>query len=59
MVAAANDLTKLFEKIERGTLASLLAKVEGVTLKGEYIVVIGGASDKQVEASEQEDDEDA
>ena len=57
--ALANDLTKLFEKIERGTLASLLAKVEGVTLKGEYIVVIGGASDKQVEASEQEDDEDA
>jgi|SRR5579863_1117989 len=40
--ALANDLTKLFEKVERGTLSSLLESVKGATLKGEYIVVVGG-----------------
>ncbi|MBX3051984.1 MAG: 16S rRNA (cytidine(1402)-2'-O)-methyltransferase [Caldilineaceae bacterium] len=41
--ALANDLTKLYEKVERGTLSELLAGVEGQTLKGEFMVVIGGA----------------
>lgn len=46
--ALANDLTKLFEKVERGTLAQLHAQVAAQVaaqekLKGEYIVVIGGA----------------
>ncbi len=41
--AIANDLTKMFEKVERGTLSSLLASVEQTKLKGEFIVVIGGA----------------
>lgn len=41
--ALANDLTKLYEKVERGTLSALLVGVEGQTLKGEYIVVISGA----------------
>jgi len=40
--AIANDLTKLYEQVWRGTLASLLAEMDGVTLKGEFIVVIGG-----------------
>jgi 16S rRNA (cytidine1402-2'-O)-methyltransferase len=40
--AVANDLTKLFEKVERGTLSSLLEKVKQSTPKGEYIVVIEG-----------------
>jgi 16S rRNA (cytidine1402-2'-O)-methyltransferase len=42
--ALANDLTKLFEQVERGTLSQLHALVADQTkLKGEYIVVIGGA----------------
>lgn len=41
--ALANDLTKMFEKVERGTLSSLLATVTQTTPKGEYIVVIAGA----------------
>ena len=41
--ALANDLTKLYEKMDRGTLSELLAIVEGETLKGEFMVVIGGA----------------
>lgn len=44
--ALANDLTKLFEKIERGTLSALLESVRGKQLKGEYVVVIEGNSRK-------------
>jgi 16S rRNA C1402 (ribose-2'-O) methylase RsmI len=33
----------MFEKVERGTLSSLLASVEQTKLKGEFIVVIEGA----------------
>jgi 16S rRNA (cytidine1402-2'-O)-methyltransferase len=40
--AIANDLTKMFEKVERGTLSSLLETVKQSTPKGEYIVVIEG-----------------
>jgi 16S rRNA (cytidine1402-2'-O)-methyltransferase len=44
--ALANDLTKLFEKVERGTLSQLHALVADETkLKGEYIVVIAGAGE--------------
>lgn len=42
--AIANDLTKRFEQIERGSLSTLLAHVVATDLKGEFIVVIGGAS---------------
>lgn len=41
--AIANDLTKRFERVDRGTLASLLPALEQENLRGEYIVVIGGA----------------
>lgn len=40
--ALANDLTKMFEKVERGTLSTLLESVKGKTLKGEYVIVIAG-----------------
>jgi 16S rRNA (cytidine1402-2'-O)-methyltransferase len=40
--AIANDLTKMFEKVERGTLSSLLLLVEKTKLKGEFVVVIAG-----------------
>ena len=40
--AVANDLTKYYERIERGTLSSLLELYVGAPLKGEYIVVIAG-----------------
>ena len=55
--ALANDLTKFYEKMERGMLSSLFAAVDGVTLKGEYIVVIGGANEKHAEMAEADDDE--
>ncbi len=40
--ALANDLTKLHEKVQRGTVSALLEAVGGKKLLGEFIVVIGG-----------------
>jgi len=59
--ALANDLTKMFEKVERGTLTKLLASVGDTKLKGEYIVVIAGVGKdekKEVELEKDEDDND-
>ena len=48
--ALANDLTKLYEKVERGPLSELRARVaEEGKLKGEYIVVIRGASEQDLQ----------
>lgn len=45
--AIANDLTKLFERMERGLLSELHAKMsQQQKLRGEYIVVIGGAAQR-------------
>ncbi|MCS7057173.1 MAG: 16S rRNA (cytidine(1402)-2'-O)-methyltransferase [Thermoflexales bacterium] len=41
--ALANDLTKLFERVDRGRLSELLALAEGKAPKGEYVLVIEGA----------------
>lgn len=43
--AVANDLTKYYERMERGTLSTLLKTYAGAQLKGEYIVVIAGDGD--------------
>jgi len=42
--AIANDLTKLFETMLRGTLAELIGQLEEMDLRGEYTVVIAGAT---------------
>lgn len=41
--AVANDLTKIFERVMRGTLSELIETLEDTTLKGEYVLVIVGA----------------
>ena len=57
--ALANDLTKMFEKVERGTLAELLTLVGDAKLKGEYIVVISGVGkEEKKETDLQEENED-
>ncbi len=53
--AIANDLTKLYEQLWRGTLSSLLTQVEGTTLKGEFMVVIGGPSGAPLADSAEDD----
>lgn len=50
--AIANDLTKLYEKIERGRLSDLLESVKKQNLKGEYVVVIHGAEEDEASAPE-------
>ena len=41
--ALANELTKLFEGVQRGLLSELLTAVQSQEPRGEYVVVIGGA----------------
>ena len=52
--ALANDLTKMFEKVERAPLSTLFAAVSQKKLKGEYIVVIAGA-DKEIKSRDDEE----
>jgi 16S rRNA (cytidine1402-2'-O)-methyltransferase len=52
--ALANDLTKLFERVERGSLSELQASVNGQTLRGEYIVVVAGAGAEPASSDDQE-----
>lgn len=40
--AIANDLTKKFEKVDRGNLEDLVLKYKTETIKGEYSIVIEG-----------------
>src|SRR2546423_5053312 len=50
--ALACELTKMFEKVERGTLSSLLASVQQSRPKGEYVIVIAGTG-KNVKPTEE------
>jgi 16S rRNA (cytidine1402-2'-O)-methyltransferase len=45
--ALANDLTKMFEAVQRGSLSELLQYVRGSEPKGEYTIVIAGATDDE------------
>lgn len=59
--ALANDLTKMFEKIERAPLSTLLSSLKETKLKGEYIIVIAGkekngGADKHSDSSQEDDD---
>jgi 16S rRNA (cytidine1402-2'-O)-methyltransferase len=42
--AIARELTKLHEEVLRGTLSELPALLDAATLKGEIVIVIGGAA---------------
>jgi 16S rRNA (cytidine1402-2'-O)-methyltransferase len=52
--AVANDLTKMFEKIERGSLSQLLETSKLGKAKGEYIIVIGGVGKEEREREQEE-----
>jgi len=51
--AVANDLTKMYEAVARGTLRSLLDGLGARPLRGEYVLVIGGAPEAHTGAGEQ------
>lgn len=44
--AIANDLTKLFESVQRGALSELISGLGEAKLRGEYVVVIEGAGEQ-------------
>jgi 16S rRNA (cytidine1402-2'-O)-methyltransferase len=54
--ALANDLTKLFEAVQRGSLSALLAAVKSKEPKGEYTVVIAGAPDTRRKGHAEDED---
>lgn len=47
--AVANDLTKLFESVQRGSLSELIEWVKANPPRGEYCVVIAGKEEPPVE----------
>lgn len=53
--AVANDLTKKFETVLRGSLSELLAQFKENPPLGEYSVVIAGAGEKDIDNSDEED----
>src|SRR5436190_5757971 len=55
--AIANDLTKLFEKVERGPISALLEAQIVQKPKGEYIVVIAGV-ERRARANREDHDQD-
>ena len=57
--AIANDLTKMFEKVERGPISALLDSELVRKPKGEYIVTIAGVDRKMRESREDDQDEDS
>lgn len=54
--ALANDLTKKFESVLRGTLSTLREELARTPPKGEYIVVIAGADKNAANLENEEDD---
>lgn len=61
--AVANDLTKLYETVWRGTLREMVETAGRVSLRGEFIVCIAGASrgaqDEAAGDAEADDDHDS
>ena len=54
--ALANDLTKLFERVERGALSELLECEIVQKPKGEYVVVIAGIERKARDSADADDE---
>ncbi len=50
--AVANDLTKLFETMYRGRLSQLIERFKTEPIRGEYVIVIEGLSEKETLPSE-------
>ncbi|MBP7110965.1 MAG: 16S rRNA (cytidine(1402)-2'-O)-methyltransferase [Firmicutes bacterium] len=47
-IAVANDLTKMFEKVTRGTISSVISALAGEKgLLGEYVIVMEGSSNSK------------
>jgi len=52
--AIANDLTKFYERVDRGSLSELIQIYESETPRGEYVVMIAGAGQTKNHAPKEE-----
>ena len=50
--ALCRELTKRFEEVRRGTLATLLESIEGAEVRGEVVVVVGRGGPREVTEEE-------
>jgi 16S rRNA (cytidine1402-2'-O)-methyltransferase len=50
--ALANDLTKLFERVDRGRLSEIISVIKDIEPKGEYTIVIEGKTKGDLTSSE-------
>jgi 16S rRNA (cytidine1402-2'-O)-methyltransferase len=50
--ALANDLTKRFERVDRGLLSEILAVAQGMTLRGEFVLLIAGCERSSVKVGD-------
>ena len=50
--AVANDLTKMFETMYRGRLGQLIERFKTEPIRGEYVIVIEGLSEKDTPPAE-------
>jgi len=55
--AFAKDMTKMFERVERGTISELITYCETHEPRGEYVVVIAGIGDTDLPIVTLDDDE--
>ena len=55
--AVANDLTKMFEAVDRGSLSQLISCFEEINPRGEYCVVIAGAGHSGPDSEQPPQDE--
>lgn len=51
-VCVARELTKMFEEVLRGTLSTILEKLEESKIAGEYVIVIEGSKPKEMNIEE-------
>lgn len=56
-VSVSRELSKKFEQTVRGTLGDVIAHFEAHPPKGEFVIVVGGASAKHNEKQQEQDEE--
>lgn len=48
-IALCRELTKLYEEIKRGTITEVIQSFEGKNIKGEFVIVLEGKSQKEID----------
>jgi 16S rRNA (cytidine1402-2'-O)-methyltransferase len=48
-IALCRELTKLYEEIKRGTITEIIQSFEGKNIKGEFVIVLEGKSQKEID----------